>query len=106
MTLYELFLESRYVVLTNGLVLYQPLISDVFLYHSTLTLVYGIGDFSGLVWRYSTKFDLSNPMTLTATYTNSEIEFTSLTVDNSMQGYYFYELNSATSSIIGYMMIQ
>ena len=88
-------------MLTNGLVLYQPLISDVFLYHSTLTLVYGIGDFSGLVWRYSANFDLTNSMTLPATYTNLQIGFTSLTVDNSMQGYYFYELNNVTSSIIG-----
>ena len=88
-------------MLTNGLVLYQPLISDVFLYDSTLTLVYGIGDFSGLIWKYSANSDLSNPTNLTATYTNSEIGFTSLTVDNSMQGYYFYELNSVISPMIG-----
>ena len=88
-------------MLTNGLLLYQPLISDVFLYHSTLTLVYGIGDFSGLVWKYSTNSDLSNPTTFAATYTNSEIGFISLTVDSSMQGYYFYELNSEISPIIG-----
>ena len=100
-TLYEIFLESRFVVLINGLVLYQPLTIDVFLYHSTLTLVYGIGDFSGLVWGYSTNSDLSNTITLTANFTDFEIGFTSLTVDNSMQGYYFYELNSATSFIIG-----
>ena len=102
MTLYNLFiLESRLVVLTNGLVLYQPLISDVFLYDSTLTLLYRIRDFSGLVWRYSANLDLTNSMTLQATYTNSQIGFTSLTVVNSMQGYYFNELNSVTSFIIG-----
>ena len=96
-----MILESRYVVLTNGSVLYQPLISDRFLYNPTLTLVYGIGDFSGLVWKYSTKSDLSDAITLSATFSDSEIGFTSLTIDNSMQGYYYYELSTVASSVVG-----
>ena len=86
-------------MLTNGAVLYQPLISDRFLYNPTLTLVYGMGDFSGLVWKYSTKSDRSDATTLSAS--DSQIGFTSLTIDNSMQGYYYYELSSVASSIVG-----
>ena len=88
-------------MLANGVVLYRPLSSDIFLYNPTLTLVYGIGDFSGLVWKYATKYDLSDAMTILSSFSDSEIGFTSLTIDNSMQGYYFYELNSVHSTIIG-----
>ena len=96
-----MILESRYVVLTNGAVLYQPLISDRFLYNPTLTLVYGIGDFGGLEWKYSTNSELSDATTLSATFSDLELRFTSLTIDNFMQGYYYYELSSVASAIVG-----